>query len=109
MDPFYIWQICSNPYLNLKKCLHFTECPMGLYGPNCQNNCSLYCAVSKQCDFVTGECIGGCQAGWKGSKCDESKAGINLVGECMFKSGTYLHFVLLVQRMTLMYSFVGLK
>ena len=66
--------------LEPEKSLHFTECQMGLYGLNCQNNCSLNCAVSKQCDVRTGECIGGCQAGWKGSTCDESKANINLVG-----------------------------
>ena len=66
---------------------------MGLYGPNCQNNCSNNCAVSKQCDVITGECIGGCQAGWKGSTCDAGKTGINLVGECMFNSGAYQYCV----------------
>ena len=52
---------------------------MGLYGPNCQNNCSHNCAYSRRCNIKTGECIRGCQAGWKGSTCDESKALVNLV------------------------------
>ena len=51
----------------------FTECSKGLYGLNCQNNCSPNCAVFEQCDVRTGECIGGCQAGWTNSTCDESK------------------------------------
>ena len=88
-----------------------TECPRGLYGPNCKNNCSPNCAVSKQCDVITGECIGGCKAGWTNSTCDQSKTGFKLVGQCMFNSGAFQHFVLLVHRkhVTLMHSFVGKK
>ena len=66
---------------------------MGIYGPNCKNNCSLNCAVSIRCDVKTGECIGGCQAGWKGSTCNESKTGINFVVECMFNRGAYQYCV----------------
>ena len=29
--------------------------------------------MSGRCDSMTGECEGGCQAGWKQSKCDASK------------------------------------
>ena len=50
-----------------------TECPDGLYGHECQENCSTNCIVSGSCDSMSGQCEGGCQAGWKQSKCDTSK------------------------------------
>lgn len=49
-----------------------TECPAGFYGHACQESCSTNCNVSGTCDKVTGQCIGGCQPGWKESKCDKS-------------------------------------
>ena len=64
-----------------------------MYGPNCQNNCSLNCAVSKQCDVITGEYIGGCQAGWKPSTCDASKTGKNLVGQYMLTDVAYMYLL----------------
>ena len=56
----------------------FVECPEGIYGPNCKNNCSSNCAVPARCNVKTGKCIGGCQAGWTNSTCDESKTWVNL-------------------------------
>ena len=50
----------------------FTECPYGFYGHDCKESCSTHCIVSGTCDRVTGQCIGGCKAGWKESKCDTS-------------------------------------
>ena len=50
-----------------------TECPAGFYGHACQESCSTNCNVSGTCGKVTGQCIGGCQAGWKKSKCDTSR------------------------------------
>ena len=44
--------------------VYFLACPEVLYGPNCENNCSVNCAVPERCDNKTGECIHGCQAGW---------------------------------------------
>lgn len=52
----------------------FTECPAGLYGHDCQESCSTHCIASGTCDRVTGQCDGGCQAGWKESKCDKSRS-----------------------------------
>lgn len=49
-----------------------TKCPGGFYGHDCQENCSTHCIVSGRCDRVTGQCEGGCQAGWTQSKCDAS-------------------------------------
>ena len=51
----------------------FTECQDGLYGYDCQENCSTNCIVPSGCDSMTGQCEGGCQAGWKEPKCDASK------------------------------------
>ena len=50
-----------------------TECSGGFYGQYCQENCSTYCIVPGSCDRMTGQCEGGCQAGWTQSKCDKSR------------------------------------
>ena len=49
-----------------------TECPVGLYGANCEEFCSSNCREERVCDKVTGHCEGGCQAGWTQPKCDLS-------------------------------------
>ena len=51
---------------------HLTECTVGLFGDNCAEFCSPNCKKSGLCDKVTGQCEGGCQAGWTQSKCDAS-------------------------------------
>lgn len=52
--------------------VHFTACLHGVYGINCEQNCSTNCGVPGKCDRVTGKCEKGCQVGWKGSTCDTS-------------------------------------
>ena len=47
-----------------------TECPNGRYGHNCKDHCSEHCLLMGVCDRMTGNCVGGCQAGWKNKKCD---------------------------------------
>lgn len=51
----------------------FTECKLGWFGPNCESRCNKNCGVPGRCDWITGQCEGGCQAGWKNPKCDRSK------------------------------------
>ena len=51
----------------------FLECPLGVYGTNCLENCSLTCGHPGKCDRVTGHCNGGCQRGWTGVGCEEGK------------------------------------
>lgn len=46
-------------------------CHDNYYGYDCQNKCSTRCHTQKRCDKFTGHCVGGCQAGWQGPKCDE--------------------------------------
>ena len=60
--------------INFDVFIMFTECPAGLYGHDCQESCSTHCIASGTCDRVTGQCDGGCQAGWKESKCDKSRS-----------------------------------
>lgn len=47
-----------------------TECDDGLYGANCEGFCSPDCKTPGMCDKRTGQCDGGCQAGWTQHKCD---------------------------------------
>lgn len=48
-------------------------CPDGQYGYNCQEKCNVNCGVPYKCDRITGLCKEGCQVGWKGITCNESK------------------------------------
>lgn len=52
--------------------LYILECPVGYYGENCNNKCSMYCSVPSQCDSFTGQCNGGCQPGWYTKTCEQS-------------------------------------
>lgn len=56
------------------------ECTEGFHGPNCQKSCSMNCGVRGKCDRVTGQCEGGCQAGWIQIQCDTSKYLILYIG-----------------------------
>lgn len=49
------------------------ECPFGKYGLSCKHNCSAACKSAYNCNITTGECVGGCQPGWEGLKCDQSR------------------------------------
>nr|XP_022312232.1 multiple epidermal growth factor-like domains protein 10 isoform X3 [Crassostrea virginica] len=46
------------------------ECAEGWYGQNCTLKCSGHCRDNASCDHVTGQCLDGCDAEWKGSRCD---------------------------------------
>ncbi|XP_078328055.1 uncharacterized protein LOC111112261 [Crassostrea virginica] len=48
------------------------DCPEGLYGRNCSQNCSMTCGDPGRCDIMTGHCSGGCQVGWTGAMCEKS-------------------------------------
>ena len=52
--------------------IHLIECPVGLYGEMCKEECSPNCKEPGVCDMSTGHCAGGCQAGWTQFKCDSS-------------------------------------
>uniref|UniRef100_K1QVK2 Angiopoietin-1 receptor n=1 Tax=Magallana gigas TaxID=29159 RepID=K1QVK2_MAGGI len=53
---------------------HFTgcshaQCPLGNYGSTCELKCG-QCAGDGSCYQITGSCVGGCNPGYTGSKCD---------------------------------------
>ena len=52
-----------------------TACPEGLYGYNCDKQCNMNCGDPGKCDRMTGQCKGGCQAGWTEGRCEK--------GECL--------------------------
>ena len=54
--------------------IHFTECNLGLYGNNCDKNCS---CNNASCDVVTGVCD--CPAGLMPPSCAHSKTFIYLL------------------------------
>ena len=50
---------------------YIKECVRGWFGQNCKQQCSGYCRDSNVCNHVTGQCDGGCAAGWRGTLCDK--------------------------------------
>lgn len=60
-----------------KLSFRIVECSSGTYGINCRETCSTNCNTPQSCNRTTGECIGGCQPGWKGLHCDQSM--VNMV------------------------------
>nr|XP_022309955.1 uncharacterized protein LOC111115489 [Crassostrea virginica] len=75
-------QNCQNGYCDIVDgtclaCAHryigptCEECPEGLYGRNCLQNCSMTCGDPGRCDIMTGHCNGGCQIGWTGAMCEK--------------------------------------
>lgn len=51
----------------------FIECDDGLYGQNCNKNCSGisgHCMNITSCNHVTGQCDNGCSHGWHGPYCE---------------------------------------
>lgn len=48
--------------------------PDGQYGYNCQEKCNVNCGVPYKFDKITSLCKEGCQVGWKGITCNESKS-----------------------------------
>ena len=55
-----------------KLMLCILACDSGTWGVNCSNNCG-QCVNDTSCDVVNGECVYGCNPGWKGTHCTESK------------------------------------
>ena len=50
--------------------LSISECAKGVYGEGCTSVCSnRNCYNDDICDFQTGRCVDGCQAGWEGTTC----------------------------------------
>ena len=52
------------------------ECVGGWYGLDCHQRCSGHCRDNAVCCHVTGQCDGGCTAGWRGALCDKGKSRI---------------------------------
>ena len=52
--------------------LSITDCPKYQYGYNCNENCSVNCDGSRQCDSESGHCKDGCKIGWKAPTCNTS-------------------------------------
>nr|XP_022311255.1 uncharacterized protein LOC111116549 [Crassostrea virginica] len=53
------------------------ECAEGRYGQNCTLKCSGHCRDNAACNHVTGQCLGGCDAEWRGSLCDVEQIDIS--------------------------------
>lgn len=46
-------------------------CREGWFGVNCSQRCSGHCKDNATCNDVTGQCDGGCNAGWTGTLCEK--------------------------------------
>ncbi|XP_078328402.1 uncharacterized protein LOC144623721 isoform X1 [Crassostrea virginica] len=58
---------CAHRYIG-PRC---QDCPEGLYGLKCLQNCSMTCGYPGTCNMMTGHCHGGCQVGWTGAMCEK--------------------------------------
>ncbi|XP_046560687.1 multiple epidermal growth factor-like domains protein 10 [Haliotis rubra] len=56
-----------------------TVCKSSSYGTNCSRSCSQRNCKGETsvCNHVTGACLGGCQSGWSGADCVQSKQIVN--------------------------------
>lgn len=56
------------------------------YGVNCRQRCAGHCKDNDTCDRLTGQCAGGCDAGWTGSLCNreciDGTYGFDCVNNC---------------------------
>ncbi|GAB1609011.1 angiopoietin-1 receptor-like [Argonauta hians] len=61
------------------------RCHNNTYGANCQLKCG-HCLHNSPCQEHTGTCVGGCEVGWSGTKCDQPckkyEYGINCNSVC---------------------------
>ena len=48
------------------------ECANRTYGVNCENKCG-QCRQKEDCDPISGLCTLGCDPGWQGLRCQQSK------------------------------------
>lgn len=48
-----------------------TVCDEMWYGVNCSQRCAGHCKDNDTCNYVTGQCDRGCDAGWTQSDCDK--------------------------------------
>ncbi|XP_062610173.1 uncharacterized protein LOC134271954 [Saccostrea cucullata] len=64
---------CSSEYAG-KMCKD--ECAWGWYGAGCKRQCMGHCRGNITCNHVTGNCDGGCLAGWTGKECKQRKYNI---------------------------------
>lgn len=58
---------------------------------NCSQQCTGHCRDNTPCNHVTGQCDGGCAAGWTGSQCDNGE----LASVCWFLCLYFLNVCLL--------------
>lgn len=49
-------------------CFLLIECTSGIYGKECNLNCSQFCH-GRSCYQTTGECVNGCEYGYIGGLC----------------------------------------
>lgn len=54
-----------------------SECTPGHFGMACSERCSDHCVNSRPCDHISGACYGGCQDGYLGARCFNSKIPFN--------------------------------
>lgn len=50
-----------------------SECTPGHFGVACSERCSDHCVDNGPCDQLSGVCFGGCQDGYLGARCFNSK------------------------------------
>lgn len=69
--------------------LFFLVCPVGFYGVACNNKCG-NCRDVSQCHHITGACVSGCDAGYKGDLCKtrEYKCNQGLLSLCICSNPT---------------------
>lgn len=64
--------IFFNNFLRVLFFKKISECNNNMYGEHCSKLCGK-CRVLKQCNHINGTCFHGCEVGYEGQTCTDSK------------------------------------
>ena len=68
------WNMLFKTVCSRQEFIFSSACPNGTYGVRCSQNCSVTCGgPDSLCHHVDGNCSSGCDAGFTGEHCNQSR------------------------------------